>query len=406
MSNYTIDYANCTLCEVCVETCPFDALRLVDGDKIEFTPACTACNVCVEKCPEDAIEQVEKDFEQVDKDAYSDVMIFAEQLEGEIHPVTYELMGKGRELADKIDQELHVVVLGEDLDEAIEDIRMRGPDKVFAYDQEDLHHFEVERYTEAIQDCVEREDPAILLMGGTSIGRSLAPRVASRLVTGLTADCTVLDVKENTDLVQTRPAFGGNIMATILTTRHRPQMATMRYKVMEPAEKLDEPTGEVEHYTVAPEKLDKPAKFVEVHKKPDVESIVEADTLVCAGRGFANEDDLDMAYELADLLGGMVATTRPLIEKGWTNHKQQIGLSGRTVRPELLIAAGVSGAVQWTAGMENSENVVAINKDPDASVFDVAHYGLVADLYDVLPRLIELIKNGADIEDLLIEDSA
>ncbi len=406
MSNYTIDYANCTLCGECIEACPFDALEMVDGDKLEFTSACKACSICVEQCPEDAISEVEKDFEQVDKDAYSDIMIFAEQLEGEIHPVTYELMGKGRELADKIDQELHVVLLGHELEEAIDDILARGADKVFVYDQEDLHHFEVQRYTEAIEDCVERKDPAVLLMGGTSIGRSLAPRVASRLVTGLTADCTVLDIRENTDLVQTRPAFGGNIMATILTTRHRPQMATMRYKVMEPAEKVEEPHGEVEHFTVPPENLQKPAKFVEIHKKPDVESIVEADTIVCAGRGFTNEEDLDMAYELADLLGGMVATTRPLIEKGWTDHKQQIGLSGRTVRPKLLIAAGVSGAVQWTAGMENSENVVAINNDPDANVFDVAHYGLVADLYEVLPRLIELVKNGADVEDLLIEDSA
>ncbi|MFO7818873.1 MAG: electron transfer flavoprotein subunit alpha [Halanaerobacter sp.] len=402
MSNYSIDYVDCTLCGKCVEACPFDAMRIVD-EQVKITAACKACGVCVETCPEDAITKVEKDFEQVDKDAYEDVMIFAEQLEGEIHPVTYELMGKGRELADKLDQELHVVLLGHELEEAIEDIRMHGADKVFVYDHEELHHFEVERYTEAIEDCVKRTSPTILLMGGTSIGRSLAPRVASRIVTGLTADCTILDVRENTDLVQTRPAFGGNIMARILTTRHRPQMATMRYKVMEPAEKLDEPTGEVEEFEVPSAVFDKPAQFVEVHKKPEMESIVEADVIVCAGRGISNEEDLDMVYELADLLGGMVGTTRPLIEKGWTTHKQQIGLSGRTVRPKLLIAAGVSGAVQWTAGMENSENVFAINKDPDASIFDVAHYGLVGDLYDILPRLIENIKNGADLEDLLVE---
>ena len=402
MSNYSIDYVDCTLCGQCVEACPFDAMRIVD-EQVKITAACKACGVCVETCPEDAITKVEKEFEQVDKTAYEDVMIFAEQLEGEIHPVTYELMGKGRELADKLGQELHVVLLGNELEEAIEDIRMHGADKVFVYEHEELHHFEVERYTEAIEDCVKRTSPTILLMGGTSIGRSLAPRVASRIVTGLTADCTILDVRENTDLVQTRPAFGGNIMARILTTRHRPQMATMRYKVMEPAEKLDEPTGEVEKFEVPSAVFDKPAQFVEVHKKPEMESIVEADVIVCAGRGFANEEDLDMAYELADLLGGMVGTTRPLIEKGWTTHKQQIGLSGRTVRPKLLIAAGVSGAVQWTAGMENSENVFAINKDPDASIFDVAHYGLVGDLYDILPRLIENIKNGADLEDLLVE---
>lgn len=402
MSNYSIDYVNCTLCGKCVEACPFDAIRIVD-EQVKITSACKACNVCVKTCPEDAIEKIEKELVQVDKSAYNDVMIFAEQLDGELHPVTYELMGKGRELADKLNQELHVVLLGDNVKEVAEDIRFYGADKVFVYDDKELHHFEVERYTEVVEDIVKRTSPTILLMGGTSVGRSLAPRVASRIVTGLTADCTILDVKENTDLLQTRPAFGGNIMARIMTTRHRPQMATMRYKVMEPAARLDEPTGEVVDCEIPSAIYDKPAKIIDVHKKPKTESIVEADVIVCAGRGFANEEDLEMAYELADLLGGMVGTTRPLIEKGWTTHKQQIGLSGRTVRPKLLIAAGISGAVQWTAGMGNSEHVFAINKDPDASIFDVAHYGLVGDLYEIIPRLIENIKNGAELKDLLVE---
>lgn len=400
MSNYTIDYVQCNLCGECIEACPFDALY-IENDKIKFTSACKACGICVEKCPEDAISEVEKEFEQVDKDAYKDVMIFAEQLEGELHPVTYELMGKGRELADKLGQELHVVLLGYELDEAIDNILAHGADKVFVYDQKEFHHYEVQRYTKAIEDCVERTAPTIFLLGGTSIGRSLAPRVASRLVTGLTADCTVLDVRENTDLVQTRPAFGGNIMAKILTTRHRPQMATVRYKVMEPAEKVESPSGEVEYFSLPSEQLEVPANFIDIHKKPEVESIEEADIIVAAGRGIREEEHLDMIRELADLLGGKVATTRPLIEKGWTDHKQQIGLSGRTVRPELIITVGISGAVQFVAGMKNSENIFAINKDPEASIFDVAHYGLVADLYDVVPRLIENIKNGAEVTEEL-----
>ncbi|GAB6138507.1 FAD-binding protein [Halanaerobaculum tunisiense] len=396
MSNYTIDYANCSLCKKCVEACPFDALEVEDG-KLQMTAACKACGVCVDACPEDLIQPIEDESEAINKEEYEDVLIFAEQLEGEIHPVTYELMGKGRELADKIDQELQVILPGYELEDAPQQILERGADKVFVYDQEELHHYSVQPYTAVIEDCVKENKPAILLIGATSIGRSLAPRVATRLGTGLTADCTILDVRENTDLVQTRPAFGGNIMARILTTNHRPQMATMRYKVMEPAEKVANPTGEIVECKVSSTKLETKANFVDITKKPEVESIEDANIIVAAGRGIREEDDLEMVYELADLLGGKVGTTRPLIEKGWTDHKQQIGLSGRTVRPELIITVGVSGAVQFVAGMKNSENIFAINSDAEANIFDVAHYGIVGDLYEVVPQLIENIKSGEEL---------
>ncbi|MCK8817010.1 electron transfer flavoprotein subunit alpha [Natroniella sulfidigena] len=396
MSNYSIDYVNCNLCGKCMDACPFDAIEIVD-EKVEMNAACKACGICVDECQKGVIEPIKDEREVVNKDEWQDVLVFAEQLEGEIHPVTYELMGKGRELANKIDQELHVVLLGHNITDQTDEIIAHGADKVYVYDQEELHHFNVELYATAIEDCVNRTQPAIILVGATSIGRSLAPRVATRFRTGLTADCTVLDVRENTDLVQTRPAFGGNIMATILTTRNRPQMATMRYKVMEPAKRVEDPTGEVVEFSVAEEKLKTRANIIDITKKPEVESIEDANIIVAVGRGLREEKDLEMARELADLLGGKIGTTRPLIEKGWTDHQQQIGLSGRSVRPELIITLGISGAVQFVAGMQNSENIFAINNDPEANIFDVAHYGIVGDLYEVVPQLIEKIKNGEEI---------
>jgi electron transfer flavoprotein alpha subunit len=396
MSNYSIDYVNCSLCKVCIEACPFDAIDIVDG-KIEMNSACKACGICVKSCPEGLIQPVEDKRESVDKSQYTDVLVFAEQLEGEIHPVTYELMGKGRELADKIDQELHVILLGHDITDQTEEILAHGADKVYVYNQEPLHHFDVEAYAKAFEDCVQRTKPTIILIGATSIGRSLAPRISTRFKTGLTADCTILDVRENTDLVQTRPAFGGNIMARILTTRTRPQMATVRYKVMEPAVKIDNPTGEVINFSVDEKELETRSNFVSITKKPEVESIEEADKIIAVGRGVREEKDLEMIKELADLIGAKIGTTRPLIEKGWTEHQQQIGLSGRSVRPELLITLGISGSVQFVAGMKSSEHIFAVNTDPEASIFNVAHYGMVGDLYEIVPKLIEKIKNGEKV---------
>lgn len=396
MSNYSIDYVNCSLCEKCIEACPFDAIDIVDG-KIEMNSACKACGICVKSCPDGLIQPVEDKRKSVDKSQYTDVLVFAEQLEGEVHPVTYELMGKGRELANKINQELHVILLGHDLMDQTEEILAHGADKVYVYNQKPLHHFDVEAYAKAFEDCVRKTKPTIILIGATSIGRSLAPRISTRFKTGLTADCTILDVRENTDLVQTRPAFGGNIMARILTTRTRPQMATVRYKVMEPAERVGNPSGEVINFTVPEAELKTRSNFISITKKPEVESIEEADKIIAVGRGVREEKDLEMIKELADLIGAKIGTTRPLIEKGWTDHQQQIGLSGRSVRPELIITLGISGAVQFVAGMKSSEHIFAVNSDPEASIFNVAHYGMVGDLYEIVPKLIEKIKNGEKV---------
>ncbi len=237
-----------------------------------------------------------------------------------------------------------------------------------------------------------------MLVGATTVGRSLAPRVAARFRTGLTADCTILDMKENSDLVQIRPAFGGNIMAQIVNPNHRPQLATVRYKVMDAPCRSDEISGKINVEYMDKNKFKSGIDVLKVTKKEVEVGISDADVIVAVGRGVKSEKDMDMIKELADLLGAQVAVTRPLVEAGWADAKLQIGLSGRTVKPKLIITCGISGAVQFAAGMNNSDVIVSINNDPKASIFNVAHYGIIGDLYEVIPKLIEDIKNDQGVQ--------
>lgn len=400
MASLVVNHSKCTLCEVCIEACPFEAIIKEEG-LIAFNEACKMCKICIKQCPLEAIGIVDEVRVQINKEDWKGVMVYVEHVEGNIHPVTFELIGKARELAGKINHPVYAIFLGEHITKQADKLLEYGVDKVFVYDNKELEHFRVDTYTAAMEDCINKVKPSIILVGATSVGRSIAPRIATRFRTGLTADCTVLDVKESTDLVQIRPAFGGNIMAQIVTPNHRPQLATVRYKVMDTATKVENPTGTVEVCEIAPEKLVSKIEVLGISKKEVVAGIADAEVLIVAGRGIKEEKDMAMVRELADLLGGQIAVTRPLIEAGWGNHSQQIGLSGRTVRPKLLITLGVSGSVQFTAGMGGAENVFAINKDPNASIFNKAHYGIVGDIYEVVPKLIEMIKNGADITELV-----
>ena len=295
--------------------------------------------------------------------------------------------------------------MGDNIENNVHELLHYGVDKVFLYDDNELKYFRIEPYTSVIEDFINNVKPAVLLVGATTVGRSLAPRVAARFKTGLTADCTILDIKENTDLVQIRPAFGGNIMAQIVTPNSRPQLATVRYKVMSAPERSEDEVGEIVKLSIKKEKLKSNINVLEVAKKSKEKEISEADVLVVAGRGVKSEKDLEMIKELSELLGGQVACTRPLIEAGWVDAKRQVGLSGRTVRPKLIITCGVSGAVQFTAGMNNSDYIFAINTDEKAPIFKVAHYGIVGDIYEVVPMLIERLKNNGCgvIKELAIE---
>ena len=316
MSFINIDYSKCDLCQKCLEVCPFDAIELQDG-KIQFNAACKVCKICVKQCPKSALSIDEQTTISVNKDDYQGVLVFAEQIEGKVHPVTFELIGKGRELAQELEQEVNTILIGADFTNQAEILLSYGVDNVYLYDQPELAHYRVEPYAAVLEDCIRKTNPTIVLMGATSIGRSLAPRISTRFRTGLTADCTILDVKENTDLIQIRPAFGGNIMAQIITPKHRPQMATVRYKVMNAPQLVEEPQGKIVPCTIPSEKLSSCINVLEVMKKPHVESIVDAEVIIACGRGIREEKDMQMLYELAELLGGKVAVTRPLIEKGW-----------------------------------------------------------------------------------------
>ncbi|MBC2580133.1 electron transfer flavoprotein subunit alpha [Clostridium sp. DJ247] len=379
-----------------VKICPFGAIENKDG-KIEVSAACKMCKLCVKKGPAGVIEFVEEEIVKIDKNLWKGVAVYVDHVEGDIHPVTFELIGKARELAAKVNYPVYAVFVGYNIKNKAQEILHYGVDEVFLYDYEELKDFRIEPYTAAMEDFINKVKPSTLLVGATTVGRSLAPRVAARFKTGLTADCTILDMKDNTDLVQIRPAFGGNIMAQIINPNNRPQLATVRYKVMDAPERTSEIFGKVNLCYIEKDKLKSNINVLKVTQKEVEESISDADVIVAVGRGIKSEKDLDMIKELAELLGAQLAVTRPLIEAGWVDAKRQIGLSGRTVKPKLIITCGISGAVQFTAGMNNSDCIVAINQDPKASIFNVAHYGIVGDVYEVIPRLISNIKEGKGI---------
>lgn len=381
--------------EAFMSLCPFGAIEMNNG-VLEMNAACKMCRLCVRKGPQGAVEYVEDAVKpQVNKDEWKGICVYVDHVDGNIHPVTYELIGKARELAEITQQPVYALFIGDNIEEKAHELMHYGVDEVFLYEDPRLARFEIEPYTAAFDDFIKKHKPSSILVGATTVGRQLAPRVAAREHTGLTADCTVLQMEENTDLDQIRPAFGGNIMAFIRTPNHRPQMATVRYKVMNAPERQNEESGELIHCTIDPEKLASHVEVLELVKKPKQEMIENADVLVVAGRG-CSKDDLAMLEKLANLLGGQLACTRPLVEAGWLPAAKQIGLSGRTVRPKLIITCGVSGAVQFTAGMDHSEQIFAINTDPQAPIFNTANYCVVGDLKVIVPDLIHQLEAGKE----------
>lgn len=378
--------------EEVLELCPFGALEEVDG-KIEINAACKMCKMCVKKGPKGAFELEEDEVVAINKDEWKGITVYVEHSDGEIHPVTYELIGKAKELASKINHPVYCVFVGNKIKDKCNPLLSYGVDEVFVYDNEELDKFRIEPYTAAVENYISKVKPTIMLFGGTTIGRSLAPRLAARFRTGLTADCTILDIQENTDLDQIRPAFGGNIMAHINTPNHRPQFATVRYKIFNAPEKVENPTGKITICEIEKDKLQSNIKVLETKIKNKVIGIEDAEVVVVVSRAFKKSEDIQMAQKLADLLGAQIGGTRPTIEAGWVDPRKQIGLSGRTVKPKLIITCGVSGAVQFVAGMKGSDYIIAINQDENAPIFDVAHLALIGDIYEIIPMLIEKIEN-------------
>jgi electron transfer flavoprotein alpha subunit len=387
-----IDNEKCIGCEICIALCPFGALEMVDG-KARVNDQCTLCGACADECPEGAIGVPSLDEGQRPDD-YSGVMIYAEQRLGKVAEVSYELLHKGRELADILNVPLSAALIGSDLSSSAESLLQYGADQVYVADHPSLEGFIDELYGEVLTRIIRMVRPEILLAGATPIGRSFIPKVATQVGTGLTADCTELSIDlEKRLLLQTRPAFGGNIMATIICPQKRPQMATVRSKVMKKG--LPQPTGSGE---IVPVVLDwstlisKTTLLEVVEELTEKVRLAEADVIVSAGRGLQDGKHFSMIRELADLLNAAVGASRGAVDSGWISYAHQVGQTGKTVAPKLYIAIGVSGAVQHLVGMQSSDTIVAINSDPHAPIFDVASYGIVGDLFAVVPEMIRQLK--------------
>ena len=373
--------------------CPFGAIELKDNE-LSIGAGCRMCRMCVRKHA-DVFEFIDDSAPGVDKSKWRGIAVVADiDDSGSLHPVTLELLGKARELADKVNYPVYALVIGSKVTPVAEKLLRYGTDEVFVYDAPEFEYFKIEPYAAVMEDFINRIKPSSVLVGGTVNGHSLAPRVAARFKTGLTADCTKLDISESTDLDQIRPAYGGNIMAHINTPRHRPQFATVRYKIFSIPEET-EPRGKITRCDVPPAALISRIEVLAREKKIVEEGIENAEILVVAGRGVKKPEDLAMLRELADVLGGKLASTRAVVEAGWIDPKFQIGLSGRTVKPKLIITCGVSGAIQFVAGMQGSGYIIAINSDPKASIFKVAHVRIVGDIYTVVPEMTRLLKARA-----------
>ena len=376
-----------------IDICPFGAISCRDG-KVEIDSGCRMCRLCVKKGPGGAVEYMETQEPGINKDEWRAVAVYVEYNGKAVHPVTFELIGKARELAAVTGHPVYALFMGYQVGEKAEELLAYGVDQVFVYDRKELEHFSVLTYTNVFADFITRIRPSSILVGATNAGRSLAPRVAARFRTGLTADCTVLEMKENTDLVQIRPAFGGNIMAQIVTPKNRPQFCTVRYKIFSAPPVTKDPSGTIRTMEVTDGMIDRRIRVEEIIHKPKEIDISEAEVIVAVGRGVKSQADLELIRELAVALDAQLACTRPLIECGWFDARRQIGLSGRTVKPKLIITIGISGSVQFAAGMRGAECIIAINTDRKAPVFDIANIGLVGDWYEILPRLLKTVKEG------------
>lgn len=386
----------CSGCETCLTSCPYDAI-VMKGDKAEINELCQLCKACLGVCPEGAILEVREDYDEKGKAEGRGVWVFAEQRDEKIAGVSLELLGIGRTLAADLKSGLSAVLFGATEKEAHELIRW-GADKVYHCGDQRLNAFNDEPYARLLSDLIQEQKPEIVLAGATPVGRSFLPRVAARLNTGLTADCTALAIDPDTgNLLQTRPAFGGNVMATILCPHTRPQMATVRPRVMKRGEYNEQRQGEI--VAVGFPSMQTRTSVIETIKEVSEVSInlQEANIIVAGGRGVGGDKGFALLTELAGVLGASLAASRAAVDEGWIPYRHQVGQTGKTVAPKLYVACGISGAVQHVVGMQSSDIIIAINKNPEAPIFNIATYGIVGDLFEIVPMLIKKIREAKGI---------
>ncbi|MDR1696118.1 MAG: electron transfer flavoprotein subunit alpha [Endomicrobium sp.] len=393
----------CIGCKMCVDACPFGAISMSERPEhpkkmklaVIDLNKCTYCGACKEACKFAAVE-ITKDAPKVDvnKDDYKGVWVYAEQRHGEISHVVYELLNEGSRLAKQLNVPLSAVLIGDNIKPKAQDLIDRGADKVYIFDDPVFIEFQDDPYAAILTQLIEKEKPEIILMGATNIGRSFASRVAAKIHTGLTADCTALDIDPLTrNLLQTRPAFGGNIMATILTPRHRPQMATVRHKVFKEAKAEQGRKGEIIESKFDAKTLLNRTRFLGFIKDSSAHvNISDADIIVSGGRGLGKPDGFKLIEELAELLGGAVGASRAAVDSDWIPYSHQVGQTGRTVAPKIYIACGISGQIQHMVGMSSSDTIIAINKDATCPMMQTATYALEGDLYEIIPNIIKEIK--------------
>ena len=403
----------------CQSVCPVNCVEMNDaGEPIIDQSRCIGCVKCVKICPAQAIEMFFTPEEQkildelvneanppeeIDEEAdvlakklaaYKGVWVFVEQTEGEAAKVSWELLGKGRELADTLGVPLSAVVLGEGVEHLCMEAFEYGADQVYIIDAPVFRHYRTESYLKAVCKLVDKYKPEIILMGATGLGRDLAGAVATEVKTGLTADCTGLSIDDKRNLMQTRPAFGGNIMATIMCDKFRPQMATVRPHVMPMSEKQSGRTGTIIRESCPILEEDILVKVLEIisDRKKDNVDVAGAEFIVSGGRVMMGKENFGMLKELADELGGVVGASRSAVDAGWMPQERQVGQTGKTVRPKIYVACGISGAIQHLVGMQDSDVIIAINRDKDAPIFEVATYGIVGDLFQVIPAITNRLR--------------
>lgn len=386
----------CVGCGLCVKACPFAAIRMVDKRAVIDLAKCTLCGACKDACKFNAIIIIKPEMINADLSSYKDVWVFIETEHGKISGVSFELLGKARELAGDLNCKVVGVFLGHNIRQQAQSLIAKGADKVIVVDRSELQHFISENYANVISHLVTKYKPEIVLAGATTTGRSLVSRIAVTIYTGLTADCTELHIdKTKRLLVQTRPAFGGNIMAQIICPNFRPQMSTVRHKVMKELDADQKAKGEIVDEVIDQKVFDTRVKFIDFIKEEMTKvNLADADVIVSGGRGLGDPKNFKLIEELAEAFGGAVGASRSAVDSGWIPYSHQVGQTGRTVAPKIYVACGISGQIQHLVGMQSSNIIIAINKDPDAPIFKVANYGIVGDLFTIVPLLTKALKTA------------